>query len=325
MRYKTLGRSGLWTSEWVLGTMTFADGADEATSRQLFARARDLGVNHFDCADLYANGESERILGRLIQGDRQALIVTTKAYFPTHADPNARGASRHHLLHALDASLRRLNTDYVDIFYLHRFDPHTPLEESLVTLDDLVRAGKVRYLGLSNFAAWQVVKALAIQSHLRLSPAITVIQPMYNLLKRQAEVELLPMAQSEGLGVLTYSPLAAGMLTGKYLAGTDTTGRIAVKPRYRQRYGVDAYAEAVQRFVAFATARAIDPVALAIAWSATHPAVTAPILGARTVDQLERAAGAFDLSVTEELRQALSELTPTPPPATDRNEETLPS
>jgi aryl-alcohol dehydrogenase-like predicted oxidoreductase len=316
-----LGTTGVKVSPLALGTMSFGDAADEATSAALFRAARAAGVNLFDCANVYADGRSEQILGRLVADCRDEVVLTTKAYFPTSDDPNARGASRYHLVRAVEASLRRLGTDRIDVLFVHRFDDETALGETLRTLDDLVRQGKVLYLGASNFAAWQVMKALGMQRAAGQTP-FHVIQPMYNLAKRQAEVELLPMAQSEGLGVTPYSPLGGGLLTGKY--GVDArpdAGRLVDNAMYATRYGADVHYEVAERFAALARAHGYDPVRLAVAWVAHHPAVTAPILGARTPAQLAPALAARTLDLTPDLRAAVSALAPTPPPATDRTEE----
>ncbi len=321
MEYRTLGRTGLKVSALGFGTMSFGDTVDEALARPIFERCREAGINHFDCADVYAQGRSEEILGRLLQGCRDEVVIASKGYFPTGDHPNARSASRFHLRQAVEDSLRRLGTDRIDLYYLHRFDDVTPLEETLRTLDDLVRAGKVLYLGASNFAAWQAQKALGVAAVHHFTPLV-VLQPMYNLVKRQAEVEILPMARSEGLGVLPYNPLAAGLLTGKY--GPDRkpqVGRIVDNPMYTARYGDPAYLEVAQRFTAFAAEHGFDPAALGIAWVAAHPAVTAPVIGVRTLAHLEVALSALDIDMTAELRAAISALSPTPQPATDRNEE----
>ncbi len=319
--YVYLGTTGVKVSPLALGTMSFGDAADEATSAALFRAAREAGVNLFDCANVYAGGRSEEILGRLVADRRDEVVLTTKAYFPTGDDPNARGASRYHLVRAVEASLRRLGTDRIDVLFVHRFDDETALGETLRALDDLVRQGKVLYLGASNFAAWQVMKALGMQRAAGQTP-FHVIQPMYNLAKRQAEVELLPMAQSEGLGVMPYSPLGGGLLTGKY--GVDRrpeTGRLVENAMYETRYGDAIHYDVAERFTAFARAHGYDPVRLAVAWVAHHPAVTAPILGARTPAQLAPALAARDVALTPDLRAAIAALSPTPPPATDRTEE----
>ena len=215
MIYRFLGRTGVKVSAICYGTMSFGGDADEAESKALFESCRAAGVNIFDCADMYAGGRSEEILGRLVKDCRQEVLVTSKAYFATSKDVNAMGASRRRVLYAVEASLRRLATDRIDIYYIHRFDDRTPLEETLRAFDDLVRQGKVVYTGASNFAAWQVAKGLGISAKEGLA-AFACLQPMYNLVKRQAESEILPMAESEGLGVFPYGPLAGGLLSGKY-------------------------------------------------------------------------------------------------------------
>ncbi|MDH7492967.1 MAG: aldo/keto reductase [Candidatus Saccharicenans sp.] len=321
MKYKNLGQTGVKISELCFGTMSFGAEADERTSAEMFAYCRDRGINIFDCADLYARGQSEEILGRLIKDCREEVLITSKVYFPTGPDVNAMGANRRHIRYAVEASLRRLATDRIDLYFIHRFDDITPLEETLRALDDLVHQGKILYIGLSNFSAWQVEKAIGLAALHGLAP-IACIQPMYNLVKRQAEVEILPMAESEKLGVLAYSPLAAGLLSGKY--GKDkrpASGRLLEHKIYQVRYGDNWFYEVAERFTELARSLGFNPVSLAIAWVGSHPAVTAPIIGARNVEQLKDAVAATEIKMTEELRQEISRLSPEPPPATDRSEE----
>jgi aryl-alcohol dehydrogenase-like predicted oxidoreductase len=319
--YRYLGTTGVKVSPLAFGTMSFGGVADRATSKALFERCRAAGINTFDCANVYEDGRSEEILGDLVADCRDEVVLTSKVYFPTGDGPNARGATRYHIVRAVENSLRRLDTEYIDVYFVHRFDEETQMEETLRALDDLVRQGKVLYLGASNFAAWQVMKALGIQRATNQTP-FHVIQPMYNLVKRQAEVELLPMAESEGLGVMPYSPLGGGLLTGKY--GVDRrpdAGRLVENDMYQTRYGDDTNYQVADRFTTFAAEHGFNPVALAVAWVAHHPAVTAPILGARSVHQLDGSLAAMDIDMTPELRDAISTLSPTPPPATDRVEE----
>lgn len=319
MEYVSLGRTGLKVSRLAMGTMSFGGDADESESRAMFRHARNAGINFFDTADVYSKGTSETILGRLIADSRDELVIATKAYFPMSRDPNARGSSRFHLVRAVEASLRRLDTDRIDVFYLHRFDDGTALDETLRAIEDLVRSGKILYPAVSNFAAWQTMKALGMQARNGWAPLVA-IQPMYNLLKRQAEVELLPLSYSEGLGVFPYSPLAGGLLTGKYV-DDSVGGRIRDVEMYATRYGNPSLHEIAKSFAELAKELGHDPVSLAIAWVASHPAVTAPLLGARNVDQLEPALKALELPMNAELRAKISALSPAPPPATDRNEE----
>jgi aryl-alcohol dehydrogenase-like predicted oxidoreductase len=320
-----LGRTGVRVSRVGLGTMTFGGEADEAESAAMFARAREAGVNLFDCADVYQKGRSEEILGRLVASCRDEVVLTTKAYFPTSRDPNGRGSSRYHLVRAVEASLRRLATDRVDVFFLHRMDDVTPLEETLRAVEMLVARGMVLYPAVSNFSAWQTEKALGIAARNGWAP-IACTQPMYNLVKRTAEIEILPQAQAAGLGVLPYSPLAGGLLGGKY--GVDRrpeAGRLIDNAMYRTRYGDRSSYEVAERFCALAAERGLHPVSLAVAWVASHPAVTAPLLGGRSVAQLQPALAGAEIAMTPELRAEVSALSPSPPPATDRNEEASPN
>jgi aryl-alcohol dehydrogenase-like predicted oxidoreductase len=321
MDYNFLGTTGLRVSRLALGTMPFGGDADEATSADIFARARDAGINFFDTADVYNDGRSEEVLGRLIKPVRDQIVLASKGFFPRGSGPNDRGASRYHLTRAVESSLRRLDTDRIDLYYIHRFDEKTDLEETLRCIDDLVSAGKVLYLGVSNFAAWQVQRAKDVATNNRWIAPVAV-QPMYNLAKRQAEVELLPMAQANEIGVVSYSPLGGGLLSGKY--GTTKrpdVGRLVDNAMYKVRYGNEGYYETAERFTSFAAERGVHPVSLAIAWVAAHPAITAPLIGTKSVEQLEPALKAAEIDLTEEERAEISSLSPAPAPATDRNEE----
>jgi aryl-alcohol dehydrogenase-like predicted oxidoreductase len=321
MQYRLLGKTGVKVSQLCYGTMSFGGDADEETSAALFKRCRDAGINFFDCANVYSAGRAEEILGNLVAGSRDELILTSKCYFPTGKDVNARGATRRNILLSIEASLKRLKTDRLDIYFIHRFDDQTPLEETLRALDDLVSQGKILYPAASNFAAWQVEKALGISARQNLA-RFECLQPMYNLLKRQAEVEILPMAQAEGLGVISYSPLAGGLLSGKYGKNLQPeSGRLLVNKMYQVRYGDDGVLDTADRFNSFARERGFDPVALGVAWVGSHPGVTAPIIGARSVAQLEGSLKSLEIPMTPELRAEISALTVTPPPATDRSEE----
>ncbi|HET6341688.1 MAG TPA: aldo/keto reductase [Gemmatimonadota bacterium] len=319
MNYSFLADTGVQVSSLALGTMTFGGAADARTSRAIFDRCREAGINLFDCANVYENGLSEEILGDLVTDCRDEVLVTSKAFFPTGEDPNAQGASRRHLRRAVEGSLLRLNTDRIDLYFIHRFDGKTGLEETLRALDDLVREGKILYTAASNFAAWQVEKALGI-SALRGFVRFKALQPMYNLVKRQAEVEILPMAEAENLAVFPYSPLGGGLLTGKY-AGNERPagGRLVESEMYQIRYR-NTY-DTAERFAAFARERGWQPAALAVAWVGGHPAVTAPLIGARNLEQLEGSLAALEIDMTPELRAEISALSPEPPPATDRNDE----
>ncbi|HVF09940.1 MAG TPA: aldo/keto reductase [Abditibacteriaceae bacterium] len=321
MQYRFLGRTGVQVSGLCFGTMSFGGDADEATSAALFGRCRDAGINFFDTANVYAAGRSEEILGRLIADCRDEIILTSKVHFPAGADINARGSSRRHIMLAVDASLRRLGTDRLDLYFLHRFDSHTPAEETLRALDDLVRQGKILYPAVSNWAAWQIAKALGISAREGLA-RFACIQPMYSLVKRQAEVEILPLALSEQVGVISYSPLGGGLLTGKYgVHQRPEQGRLVTDKLYGQRYGDTVYYEIAERFTDHAQGRGIHPAALAVAWVMAHPAVTAPIIGARNIQQLEPSLAAVDVPMTPAWRAEIAALSVEPPPATDRSEE----
>lgn len=323
MDYKFLGRTGVKVSQLCFGTMSFGDEADEEMSGQLYHRCRDAGINFFDCANMYSTGRAEEILGRLVSGHRNEVVLTSKAYFPMGQDPNSRGSSRYHLFNSVEDSLRRLNTDRIDIFFLHRFDDYTALEETLRALDDLVSMGKILYIGASNFAAWQIMKGLGVSDQHGWT-RFAVVQPMYNLVKRMAEVEILPMAESEDLAVTPYSPLGGGLLSGKYARGArPENGRLVRSLRYSTRYREEWMHKAAEDLVTLAGEIDVHPASLAIAWVAANPAVTAPIIGARNLDHLEIALKSLDIDMTDELYARVSALSPTPPPATDRNEERL--
>jgi len=322
MKYTYLGTTGIEVSRLCLGTMTFGRESDAETSRAVFDRAVDAGVNFFDCANVYASGESERLLGQFLRGRRDQCIVTSKCGFASGEGPrNHRGLSRRHIMQAIDASLARLGTDYLDLYFAHYFDAQTPVEEILRAMDDLVSAGKIRHFGVSNWSAWQIMKALGL-SHFRGWNRIACVQPMYNLVKRQAEVEILPMTASEGLGAITYSPLGGGLLTGKHRFDRRPEGsRLATNEMYGRRYGDIRLFETAEKFQGLAEEKHMHCATLAVAWVAKNPAITAPIIGARNLEQLEPvlAAGAFDMD--PELYQTITAFSETPPPATDRSEE----
>jgi aryl-alcohol dehydrogenase-like predicted oxidoreductase len=318
MKTKLLGRTGVSVSELCFGTMSFGGDADEATSAAMYKAVRDAGINFFDSANEYSKGKSEEILGRLIKGERDDLVITTKCFNPIRPDVNARGGSRRHIVQAVEASLRRLQTDRIDVLFMHRYDPLTPIEETMRALEDLVRSGKVIYPAVSNWSAWQTQRAVDIQDR-NVWSRLQVIQPMYNLVKRQAEVELLPMAEANGIGVMPYSPAAAGLLSGKYLG--QATGRLKTNKMYEARYGDAWMFEVAEEYVAFCKERGLHPVSTAIAWVGTHPAVTAPIIGARNTEQLKDSLAAVKIDMTPSLRAEIADLSRTPPPATDRTEE----
>ncbi|EST11536.1 aldo/keto reductase [Sporolactobacillus laevolacticus] len=320
MEYRTVGKTGIKVSNLAFGTMSFGSTADEATSKAMFDRCREVGINFFDSADVYAGGHSEEILGSLIKDSRDEVVITSKVFWPTSQDINARGLSRRHIMRGVEASLRRLQTDYIDFYIVHDFDNNTPIEETLRALDDLQHQGKILHAGVSNWAAWQIMKAQSIAAK-ELLGRFEIIEPMYSLVKRQAEVEILPMAQAEQMGVIAYSPLGGGLLTGKY--GVDkrpTSGRLVDEARYSDRYADEENYEAADRFTAYAKEHNVAPATLAVAWVKANPSVTAPIIGARNLEQLEDSLAAADFNMTKEMYAEIASLSRTPAPATDRTE-----
>jgi aryl-alcohol dehydrogenase-like predicted oxidoreductase len=321
MNYVTVGGTGVRVSPLCFGAMSFGAEADEDVSAQMFRRLRDAGINFFDTANAYGNGTSERILGKLIAGSRDEVVITSKVFFPTGPDVNARGLSRRHIMRAAEASLSRLGTDWIDFYFVHNFDEDTPIEETIAALDHLRRQGKILYPAVSNWAAWQIATALGVSAREHLA-RFELIQPMYNLVRRQAEVEIFPLARAANLGVISYSPLGGGLLTGKYGVGKrPEAGRIVESELYKDRYSLDSDFATADRFTAFAAERGVRPATLAVAWAMGHPAMTAPIIGARNLTQLEDSLAALDVDMTEELRDQVSALSPAPAPANDRTEE----
>jgi aryl-alcohol dehydrogenase-like predicted oxidoreductase len=321
MIMRTLGKTGVKVSRLAIGAMPFGGDADEKTAQDLWKTARDAGVNFLDTANVYSNGVSEQICGRLIKGCRNEIVLATKAYFPMGGDANARGTSRYHLVRAVEASLQRLQTDRIDLFYLHRFDDVTALDETLRAVEDLIRQGKILYPACSNFSAWQTAHALGMQRSANWAPLVA-IQPMYNLVKRQAEVEILPMAESLGVGVVTYSPTGGGLLTGKY-GSTDrpNSGRLVENKMYGTRYGDSGMYATAEAFTALANERGVAPATLSTSWVLAHRSVTSVLLGARNVAQLQETLAADKFTMDESTYAAIRALSPTPAPATDRNEE----
>lgn len=302
--------NGTPISRYCFGTMQFGGRADAGSSAAMFDAALAAGITHFDTAFVYTEGASEQILGRLAAPHREQLVIATKAAYKG-------GSTRDNILQSFDTSQQRLNMDVVDLLYLHRFDDNTPLEETFDALAELKQAGKIRHIGVSNFAAWQVMKASWVAAERGLS--IDVIQPMYNLVKRQAEVELLPMAKDQELLVAAYSPLGGGLLTGKYAQGQS--GRLKEDKGYAKRYGQDWMHQTAVGLVALAEQHGINPATLAVAWVAAHPNRVSPILSARSLEQLRPSLEAITFELSSELYQQMTALSPTPAPATDRLEE----
>ncbi len=308
-----LGRTGMQVSSLCYGTMTFGNGADQAESARLYAACRDAGINFFDCADVYAGGESERILGQLIKGHRDEVFITSKCGMGP-----IKGGTRRGIRLSCEASLKRLDVDRIDLFFMHRWDANTPVEETLRALEDLRAEGKIAHTGCSNYAAWQIAKANGIAAKEGWAP-FEVIQPMYNLIKRQSEVEILPMAASEDMGVISYGPAAGGLLTNKYAKGGE--GRFSVNTEYQKRYDDPWFHETAIAFADLAADVGEDPMTLAVAWVKSNPAISCPIIGARSVEQLQPSLKAADYVLSDEVMGRMMALSRTPPPATDRLEE----
>jgi aryl-alcohol dehydrogenase-like predicted oxidoreductase len=310
MDYRTLGRSGCAVSSLTLGTMTFGKETDEEGSHAQLDASVEAGGNLVDTADVYTAGTSEEIIGRWLAKTtpekRDTVVLATKGRFPMGDDVNAIGLSRRHLQRALDDSLRRLGVETVDLYQVHSWDPVTPLEETLGTLDDFVRQGKVRYVGLSNYTGWQVQKTVALAREHGWAPPVT-LQPQYNLLVRELEWEIVPSCQDAGLGLLPWSPLGGGWLTGKYTQQERPTGatRLGEDPSrgveaYDRRSSKQRTWDVVDALREVAEGRGVSMAQVALAWLVDRPAVTSVILGARTTEQLEDNLGAAGLHLSAE-------------------------
>jgi len=342
MEYRKMGRTGLKVSAFCLGTMTFGRQVEEKESIRIIEAAIDAGVNFIDTADMYVNGVTEKIVAKAIKGKRDALVIASKGghirglgkkygelkdYGPIdlarprsfHPWPsgddighNDMGLSRKHIMQAVEGSLRRLNTDYLDLYYAHMPDYSTPLEETLRAMDDLVRQGKVRYLGCSNFRAYQLCKALWISDKLNLS-RWDCIQPPFNLLARDVEYELLPLCGEEGVGVCVFSPMAAGFLTGKYTKGKDPIegarfGLAHLGYKYNQPYWSDSSFEAVDTLKQIAEDHGKKLSEFALAWVLSNPVITSVVCGATSVEQLQQNMKATELKISQAERDACDDI-----------------
>ncbi len=311
MDYVRLGKTGLKVSRICLGTMTYGTSAwrpwvlDEAESRPFVKRALDLGINFFDTADMYSRGVSEEVLGRALGAfaARDQVVVATKVFNPMGEGPNDRGLSRKHVLDAIDASLRRLGMDHVDLYQIHRFDPETPIEETLEALHDIVKAGKARYIGASSMYAWQFAKMLYV-ADARGWTRFVSMQNHYNLVYREEEREMLPLCREEGIGVIPWSPLARGFLAGNRRKGDrGDTARARSDDYARELYYSDADFAVADRVVELAARRGVKPAQIALAWLLAQPGVIAPIVGASKLSQLDDHVAALALRLTpDELR-----------------------
>jgi len=318
MEYRRLGRSGLKVSALCLGAMMFGDRTDEAEAGRIVASAREAGVNFVDTADAYAKGESERILGRLIAADRERWIVATKVGNTGAPPPNDADLSRRHVMRAIDASLGRLGMDHVDLYYLHLEDAGTPLEETVATMGDLVRAGKVRYWGVSNFRAWRIAEIALLADRMG-APRPAVCQPYYNAVNRMPEVEVLPACEHFGLGVVPYSPLARGVLTGKYRPGeappAETRAGRGDKRMMQTEFRAESI-EVAQKIKAHAGRRGMSAADFAINWALNSGAVASVLAGPRTMEQWLAYLGALERGFTAEDEALIDALVPPGHPST---------
>jgi aryl-alcohol dehydrogenase (NADP+) len=315
MEYVRLGNSGLQVSRICLGTMTYGSRKwrpwvlDEDESRPFINRALEHGINFFDTADMYSRGVSEEVVGRALRDftKREAVVIATKAFYPLETGPNTGGLSRKRLFDAIDASLRRLGVDYVDLYQIHRFDPNTPVEETLRALDDIVRSGKARYVGASSMSAWQFARMLYTADRHGWTRFVSM-QNHYNLVYREEEREMLPLCRAEGVGVVPWSPLARGFLAGTRRKGDfgDTT-RAKSDDFARQLYFTDADFAVADRVAQVADQRGVPPARIALAWLLAQPGVTAPIVGASRLSHLDDAVEALALRLSAEELASLEE------------------
>jgi aryl-alcohol dehydrogenase-like predicted oxidoreductase len=315
MEYRSMGSTGLRVSALCLGAMTFGRESDENTSFEMLNRFVEAGGNFIDTANVYSHGISEQILGRWLEGQpRDNLVIATKVRFPMGDGPNEGGLSRKHILSSVDASLRRLCTDYIDLYQVHNWDSATPLEETLGTLDMLVKSGKVRYAGVSNYGGWQLQKAIDISRQHRWEP-FSCLQPLYNLLDRDIEWELVPVCLNEGLGIIPWSPLRGGWLTGKYRRDMDappegTRVQVAEEMGWGENwttYNNEHTWKVVDTLLAVAEERGKSPAQVALNWLLQRPGVTAPIIGARSMEQLVDNLGAAGWSLSAEQMERLTQ------------------
>jgi aryl-alcohol dehydrogenase (NADP+) len=315
MNYINLGTTGLKVSRVCLGAMTYGTSKwrawvlDEAESRPFIARALDLGINFFDTADMYSEGESERVLGRALKElrPREQVVIATKAFYPLVDDPNAGGLSRKHLMQAIDDSLQRLGTDYVDLYQIHRFDPATPIEETVEALHDIVKAGKARYVGASSMYAWQFAKMLHAADRHGWTRFVAM-QNHYNLVYREEEREMLPFCRDQGIGVIPWSPLARGFLAGnRRRADRGDTVRAKTDQYAHEMYYDDSDFAVADRAAQVAGRRGVQPAQIALAWLLSKPGVTSPIVGASKLRHLEEAVAALDIRLDDDDVRLLEE------------------
>ena len=311
MELRPLRRTGVKVSNLCLGCMMFGGKTNAADSYAIIDKAIDAGINFLDTANVYSRGKSEEVTGEALKrnGKRQNIVLATKVHGQMGDDPNQYGNNRRHIIESCEASLRRLQTDYIDLYQIHRPQPDIPIDETLRAMDDLIRSGKVRYIGTSTFAAWQVVESLWVSKELGLNRFICE-QPPYHILDRRIERELIPMAMTYGMAVIPWSPLAGGMLTGKYHRGEEPPedsrwASYNANPQQRRRWN-DQIFDALDGLEPIIEAKGVSMSQFALAWAAAQPGVTSPIIGPRTMEQLEDNLKAFEVTITDEDNKAVN-------------------
>ena len=312
MNYRHLGRAGVQVSPLCLGTMMFGGQTDEADSIRIIHKAIDAGINFIDTANMYNAGRSEEVVGKAIADRRDRVVLATKGRQPMGEGPNQSGAGRLHLMNALDASLKRLGTDCVDIYYVHAPDYDTPIEETLRACDNMVRSGKAHYVACSNYRAWRLCEALWTSDKLSLH-GFACVQPLYNIVNRDIEVELLPLCREHGVGVVSYSPLARGILTGKYRSGSaPPEGSRAARndPRMKQAEWREASLEVAGRLAEHCGAKGVSPSSFALAWCLANPVLTSVIIGPRTMEQFEDNLKCLEVTITPQDEALVDALVP---------------
>lgn len=309
MEYRQLGGTGVRVSPLCLGAMNWNHSNVEEGVASIHA-ALDRGINFIDTANVYSRGQSEEVVGKALHGRRDNVVLATKVHGAMGDDTNQHGNGRRHIILECEASLRRLGTDWIDLYQLHRPDPTTPIQESLLALDELVRAGKVRYVGFSTFPAWQTMEALALADRRNLHSAPVCEQPPYSILERRIEVELIPMAIKHGIGIIPWSPLASGLLTGKYSDGIPAGSRFGSFAGIAERPDFQAGVEAVRALSKIASGAGLTTTALALAWLIGRPGVTAPIIGPKDRKQLGENLAALDVTLDASVLSAVDEIAP---------------
>lgn len=316
MEYRSLGRTAMKVSSLCLGCMMFGGKTGPEDSYAIIDKAIDAGINFLDTANVYSRGRSEEVTGEALKrnGKRQQIVLATKVHGTMDDDdPNAYGSSRRHIIEQCEASLRRLQTDYIDLYQIHRPRSDTPIDETLRALDDLIRAGKVRYIGTSTFGAWQLMESLWVSKEYGLNRFVCE-QPPYHILDRRIERELIPMAQSYGVGIIPWSPLAGGLLTGKYTRQNPSPegarfADVSGNPIWARRKTDEVY-DVVEGLTPVAQAKGVTLAQFALAWVMQQPGVSSPIIGPRTMEQLEDNLGAYNVTITDEDRAAVDALVP---------------